>query len=168
MTKTAITHVQRHETHTEDAGKPKKGRKRGPRKLITHEETYDGSSGDEDQQNGRKKGRSVGANAARERSRVKTLRDAFLDLQRTLPSVPPDTKLSKLDVLVLATTYIAHLMRTLDMESGDKLHDTERQHRLQANGYLHPVKKWPMRSRLYVGSITTSTPNNQSQMQQTV
>ena len=42
-----------------------------------------------------------GDNAARERSRVKSLRAAFADLQRALPCVPPDTKLSKLDVLVL-------------------------------------------------------------------
>ncbi|XP_006901956.1 PREDICTED: transcription factor 24-like [Elephantulus edwardii] len=36
-----------------------------------------------------------------------------MELQRTLPSVPPDTKLSMLDVLLLATTYIAHLTRSL-------------------------------------------------------
>uniref|UniRef100_A0A3B3S1F8 Transcription factor 24 n=1 Tax=Paramormyrops kingsleyae TaxID=1676925 RepID=A0A3B3S1F8_9TELE len=53
------------------------------------------------------RGRPAAANAARERSRVQTLRHAFLELQRTLPSVPPDTKLSKLDLLILATTYIA-------------------------------------------------------------
>uniref|UniRef100_A0A665WJI2 BHLH domain-containing protein n=1 Tax=Echeneis naucrates TaxID=173247 RepID=A0A665WJI2_ECHNA len=70
------------------------------------------------------RGRPAAANAARERSRVQTLRNAFLELQRTLPSVPPDTKLSKLDVLILATTYIAHLTRTL-----------------QEEGYLHPVKR---------------------------
>lgn len=58
------------------------------------------------------------SNAARERSRVKTLRAAFLELQRTLPAVPKDTKLSKLDVLVLATTYIAHLTTTLARSSG--------------------------------------------------
>ena len=57
-------------------------------------------------------GRS-GNNAARERCRVRTLRAAFLELQRTLPTVPRDTKLSKLDVLVLATTYIAHLTSAL-------------------------------------------------------
>ena len=48
-----------------------------------------------------------GDNAARERSRVKSLRAAFADLQRALPCVPPDTKLSKLDVLVLGkVTYL--------------------------------------------------------------
>ena len=87
---------------------------------------------------------NVPCNAARERSRVKTLRDAFLDLQKSLPSVPPDTKLSKLDVLVLATTYIAHLMKSLDeTEEGGpngELPSIEHQHRLKANGYLHPVK----------------------------
>uniref|UniRef100_A0A8C4X693 Transcription factor 24 n=1 Tax=Erpetoichthys calabaricus TaxID=27687 RepID=A0A8C4X693_ERPCA len=71
------------------------------------------------------RGRPAAANAARERSRVQTLRHAFLELQKTLPSVPPDTKLSKLDVLILATTYIAHLTRTLQEEGV---------------GYLHPVK----------------------------
>ncbi|KAM4906253.1 transcription factor 24 [Sylvia borin] len=95
-------------------------------------------------------GRPAAANAARERSRVQTLRHAFLELQRTLPSVPPDTKLSKLDVLLLATTYIAHLTRSLQDEEespGEGLGTT-----LRGDGYLHPVKKWPMRSRLYIGA----------------
>ncbi|XP_010192453.1 PREDICTED: transcription factor 24, partial [Mesitornis unicolor] len=86
---------------------------------------------------------------ARERSRVQTLRHAFLELQKTLPSVPPDTKLSKLDVLLLATTYIAHLTRSLQDEEespGEGLGT------LRGDGYLHPVKKWPMRSRLYIGA----------------
>ncbi|NXY12792.1 TCF24 factor, partial [Atrichornis clamosus] len=94
-------------------------------------------------------GRPAAANAARERSRVQTLRHAFLELQKTLPSVPPDTKLSKLDVLLLATTYIAHLTRSLQDEEeapGDGLGT------LRGDGYLHPVKKWPMRSRLYIGA----------------
>ncbi|XP_034427881.1 transcription factor 24-like [Hippoglossus hippoglossus] len=101
------------------------------------------------------RGRPAAANAARERSRVQTLRNAFLELQRTLPSVPPDTKLSKLDVLILATTYIAHLTRTLQeegAEEGESTKQTEALHSLKGDGYLHPVKKWPMRSRLYVGA----------------
>ncbi|XP_002740066.2 transcription factor 24-like [Saccoglossus kowalevskii] len=112
----------------------------------------------------RRRGRPTGANAARERSRVKTLRSAFLELQKTLPAVPPDTKLSKLDVLVLATTYIAHLMQTLDSDNPDNGQETEIQHRLGANGYLHPVKKWPMRSRLYVGATPSSPPSQYSSM----
>ncbi|XP_013931858.1 PREDICTED: transcription factor 24 [Thamnophis sirtalis] len=89
------------------------------------------------QQTGATLGRPAAANAARERSRVQTLRHAFLELQRTLPSVPPDTKLSKLDVLLLATTYIAHLTRSLQDEEelpGKSLGT------LRGDGYLHPVK----------------------------
>lgn len=56
--------------------------------------------------------------------------------QAALPSVPPDTKLSKLDVLVLATNYIAYLTETLDQ--GGVLAE----HTLPSRpgGYLHPVK----------------------------
>lgn len=75
-------------------------------------------------------------NAARERSRVRNLRQAFRSLQAALPSVPPDTKLSKLDVLVLATNYIAHLSQTLDQGGGM----TEHMGTCKAGGYLHPVK----------------------------
>ncbi|XP_070782508.1 transcription factor 24-like [Enoplosus armatus] len=88
-------------------------------------------------------------NAARERSRVRNLRQAFHSLQAALPSVPPDTKLSKLDVLVLATNYIAYLTETLDQGG------TLAEHALPSRpgGFLHPVKKWPMRSLLYCGSV---------------
>ncbi|XP_073488908.1 transcription factor 24 [Aquarana catesbeiana] len=110
-------------------------------------------------------GRPAAANAARERNRVQTLRHAFLELQRTLPSVPPDTKLSKLDVLILATTYIAHLTRSLQ-EEDESSHNHPSTSPSSSNslspdllgslhsgdGYLHPVKKWPMRSRLYIGA----------------
>ncbi|OCT81498.1 hypothetical protein XELAEV_18028318mg [Xenopus laevis] len=75
-------------------------------------------------------------NAARERGRVRTLRQAFLSLQAALPSVPPNTKLSKLDVLVLATSYIAHLTHTLDQDRGG--HDSSLISR--GPGYLHPMK----------------------------
>ncbi|XP_023968762.2 transcription factor 23 [Chrysemys picta bellii] len=87
-------------------------------------------------------------NAARERSRVRTLRQAFLALQAALPSVPPDTKLSKLDVLVLATSYIAHLTHTL--HQGQPL--PEAAPLARAPNFLHPMKKWPMRSHLYAGA----------------
>ncbi|KAM8953317.1 transcription factor 23-like [Pelodytes ibericus] len=88
-------------------------------------------------------------NAARERTRVRTLRQAFLSLQAALPSVPPDTKLSKLDVLVLASSYIAHLTQTLDQEG--QLAGCSQISR--GPGFLHPMKKWPMRSRLYAGVV---------------
>ncbi|XP_034435543.1 transcription factor 24-like [Hippoglossus hippoglossus] len=88
-------------------------------------------------------------NAARERSRVRNLRQAFHSLQAALPSVPPDTKLSKLDVLVLATNYIAYLTETLDQGELVAEHTLSS----RSGGYLHPVKKWPMRSLLYCGSV---------------
>lgn len=100
------------------------------------------------------RGRPAAANAARERNRVQTLRHAFLELQRTLPSVPPDTKLSKLDVLILATTYIAHLTRTLQeegVEEGESTRQTEALQSLKGDGYLHPVKVGVReRPRLYL------------------
>ncbi|GIX69887.1 transcription factor 24 [Caerostris extrusa] len=109
-------------------------------------------------------------NAARERYRVKSLRNAFQNLQQCLPSVPPNTKLSKLDVLILATTYISHLSRILNedqevnTENGFPMNDfiamegsfasvaeTDVRSLSWEKSYLHPVKKWPMRSRLYAG-----------------
>ncbi|XP_049674377.1 transcription factor 23 [Accipiter gentilis] len=86
-------------------------------------------------------------NAARERSRVRALRQAFLSLQAALPAVPPGTKLSKLDILVLATSYIAHLSHALGRGPPPPTPSCP----LHGHPLLHPLKKWPMRSRLYVG-----------------
>lgn len=44
---------------------------------------------------------------------MRVLSKAFGRLKTTLPWVPADTKLSKLDTLRLATTYIAHLSSLL-------------------------------------------------------
>ncbi len=61
-----------------------------------------------------------GAANARERTRMRVLSKAFGRLKLTLPWVPPDTKLSKLDTLRLATSYIAHLKRILQQsEQGE-------------------------------------------------
>lgn len=49
----------------------------------------------------------------RERARMRVLSKAFCRLKTTLPWVPADTKLSKLDTLRLATSYIAHLRAVL-------------------------------------------------------
>lgn len=56
--------------------------------------------------------------------------------QAALPSVPADTKLSKLDVLLLAADYIAHLTHTLQQE-GVLAEDTITS---CPGGNLHPVK----------------------------
>ena len=94
-------------------------------------------------------GKPTKGNAARERNRVQTLRSAFLDLQRCLPAVPLDTKLSKLDVLVLATTYIGHLTWALQGEGGPesscKVKESGGVDKIErkpapAKEFLHPVK----------------------------
>lgn len=117
------------------------------------------------------KGCSTSRNAERERTRVRSLRDAFQTLQRALPYVPPNTKLSKLDVLILATTYISHLTRILGEEdmfpSNDFVNEVvphegsnlsqHLQNHIREGSYLRPVKKWPMRSRLYAGTETWSS-----------
>lgn len=54
---------------------------------------------------------------ARERARMRVLSKAFCRLKTTLPWVPADTKLSKLDTLRLAATYIAHLRAVLRDDS---------------------------------------------------
>ncbi|CAF4447132.1 unnamed protein product, partial [Rotaria socialis] len=53
---------------------------------------------------------------ARERARMRVLSKAFIKLKTHLPWVPHDTKLSKLDTLRLATSYILHLTQILDTD----------------------------------------------------
>ena len=61
----------------------------------------------------------LGAANLRERTRMRVLSKGFAKLKLMLPWVPPDTKLSKLDTLRLATSYISHLQRVLD-DNGDE------------------------------------------------
>ncbi|XP_061756654.1 transcription factor 21 isoform X2 [Nerophis ophidion] len=78
-------------------------------------------------------GKPVQRNAAnaRERARMRVLSKAFSRLKTSLPWVPSDTKLSKLDTLRLASSYIAHLREIL---ANDKYE----------NGFIHPVNlTWP-------------------------
>merc|ERR1712029_392966 len=60
-----------------------------------------------------------GAANLRERTRMRILSKAFGKLKLMLPWVPPDTKLSKLDTLRLATSYISHLQVLLESEEDD-------------------------------------------------
>merc|ERR1711892_1033295 len=57
---------------------------------------------------------------SRERTRMRVLSKAFGRLKLTLPWVPPDTKLSKLDTLRLAMSYINQLQRTLEEDDNNK------------------------------------------------
>lgn len=57
------------------------------------------------------------ANALRERIRAQNLKKAYIELQKTLPNVPPDTKLPRLNILLLAIDHIEHLMQVLSQEN---------------------------------------------------
>jgi hypothetical protein len=63
----------------------------------------------------------------KERRRTQSINNAFADLRNRIPQIPPDTKLSKIKTLKLATDYIEYLMRVLQendptslLESGFK------------------------------------------------
>ncbi|XP_046409202.1 helix-loop-helix protein 1 [Ischnura elegans] len=54
------------------------------------------------------------AHATRERVRVEAFNASFAELRRLLPTLPPDKKLSKIEILRLAICYIAYLNHVLD------------------------------------------------------
>ncbi|CAL8322305.1 unnamed protein product [Merluccius merluccius] len=55
------------------------------------------------------------AHATRERVRVEAFNVAFTDLRKLLPILPPDKKLSKIEILRLAMCYISYLNHVLDV-----------------------------------------------------
>ncbi|KAK3088590.1 hypothetical protein FSP39_021003 [Pinctada imbricata] len=55
------------------------------------------------------------AHATRERFRVEAFNQAFGELRKLLPILPPDKKLSKIEILRLAICYIAHLRNVLEL-----------------------------------------------------
>jgi len=59
----------------------------------------------------------------RERTRMRVLSKAFVRLKTSLPWVPSDTKLSKLDTLKLATSYISYLSNILDEDENKQNND---------------------------------------------
>ncbi|KAJ8013141.1 hypothetical protein DPEC_G00050210 [Dallia pectoralis] len=54
------------------------------------------------------------AHATRERIRVEAFNVAFAELRKLLPTLPPDKKLSKIEILRLAICYISYLNHVLD------------------------------------------------------
>ncbi|KAK0091053.1 hypothetical protein PV326_003817 [Microctonus aethiopoides] len=54
------------------------------------------------------------AHATRERVRVEAFNVAFAELRKLLPTLPPDKKLSKIEILRLAICYIAYLNHVLE------------------------------------------------------
>ncbi|KAK2579856.1 hypothetical protein KPH14_007539 [Odynerus spinipes] len=89
---------------------------------------------------------------ARERARMRVLSKAFCRLKTTLPWVPADTKLSKLDTLRLAATYIAHLRAVL-RDDGDTHPETTRS--------LSLALSWPFAIQ---GTNTSMLTNNSCNM----
>ncbi|XP_034650852.1 neurogenic differentiation factor 2 [Drosophila subobscura] len=63
---------------------------------------------------------------ARERMRMRVLSSAYGRLKTKLPNIPPDTKLSKLDTLRLATLYIKQLITAV--ETGSHSHSHSHSH----------------------------------------
>ncbi|KAK4320325.1 hypothetical protein Pmani_008831 [Petrolisthes manimaculis] len=55
------------------------------------------------------------AHASRERMRVEAFNVSFAQLRKLLPTLPPDKKLSKIEILRLAICYIAYLNHVLDV-----------------------------------------------------
>lgn len=91
------------------------------------EEKYGGGGRVQDNHQDSMDGPRAPRNAAnaRERARMRVLSKAFCRLKTTLPWVPADTKLSKLDTLRLAATYIAHLRAVL-RDEGESHPETTR------------------------------------------
>ncbi|XP_076603315.1 helix-loop-helix protein 2-like [Chaetodon auriga] len=55
------------------------------------------------------------AHATRERVRVLAFNVAFAELRKLLPTLPPDKKLSKIEILRLAICYISYLNHVLNV-----------------------------------------------------
>ncbi len=55
------------------------------------------------------------AHATRERLRVEAFNVAFSELRKLLPTLPPDKKLSKIEILRLAICYISYLNHVLEL-----------------------------------------------------
>ncbi|CAG2116787.1 unnamed protein product [Medioppia subpectinata] len=89
------------------------------RKISENELQFDYNNTSSDSEYSETNGkRPVARNAAnaRERARMRVLSKAFTRLKTSLPWVPADTKLSKLDTLRLAASYINHLRQILAEE----------------------------------------------------
>ena len=55
------------------------------------------------------------AHATRERIRVEAFNVSFCELRSLLPTLPPDKKLSKIEILRLAICYISYLNHVLEL-----------------------------------------------------
>lgn len=86
----------------------------------------------------------------RERTRMRVLSKAFVKLKTSLPWVPSDTKLSKLDTLKLATSYIAYLTKILEDDDLNAINLTQQPP-------LHPTQSMPPSSKTTKTRHSTAT-----------
>ncbi|KAM9710557.1 helix-loop-helix protein 1-like [Menidia menidia] len=70
-------------------------------------------SGEQRRRRRRATARYRSAHASRERVRVLAFNLAFAELRKLLPTLPPDKKLSKIEILRLAISYISYLNNVL-------------------------------------------------------
>ncbi|KAM3186424.1 hypothetical protein ACTXT7_004359 [Hymenolepis weldensis] len=105
---------------------------------------------------------------ARERSRMRVLSTAFMELKSVLPWVPRDTKLSKLDTLKLAAGYISYLDQILSdsetpsciiiqPESSNWTRDAKAMCTYQQNAYIPPFQPFLDPINYPVPQISDST-----------
>ncbi|RZF44443.1 hypothetical protein LSTR_LSTR002216 [Laodelphax striatellus] len=121
-----------------------------PRRRASEDE-WDMDDMDDGCQKGGGGGQQRNAANARERARMRVLSRAFCRLKTTLPWVPADTKLSKLDTLRLATSYIAHLRAVLCLDRDDDHQPSP------AVATVHPLNlTWPFSFQTPVMSPTRS------------
>ena len=71
-------------------------------------------------------------NNERERGRTQSVNGAFAHLRGMIPTEPVDRKLSKIETLRLATSYIEHLINQLN--SGELFFD--REENVRRSGYI--------------------------------
>ena len=80
---------------------------------------------------------------ARERTRMRVLSKSFERLKLMLPWVPADTKLSKLDTLRLAMTYINHLHNMVVESDAENMTETVPCHSSERLTSVNNKRSWP-------------------------
>uniref|UniRef100_A0A1B6CMV8 BHLH domain-containing protein n=1 Tax=Clastoptera arizonana TaxID=38151 RepID=A0A1B6CMV8_9HEMI len=122
-----------------------------PRRRNTVRQKISLSEEEFDDDDSREKPQQRNAANARERARMRVLSRAFCRLKTTLPWVPPDTKLSKLDTLRLATSYIAHLRAVLCLDDDDEEDQT------RIPNTIHPLNlTWPFSFQQPTGAMNNN------------
>ncbi|PFX18182.1 transcription factor 24-like [Stylophora pistillata] len=116
----------------------------------------------------RRKGSSdtPSANALRERVRAQNMKRAYLKLQKTLPQVPPDTKLPRLNILLMAIDYISHLRDVLHNDTCAAEENTSPHKVEEKCGMFRPfIEKWPIRCQLLSDFLRPQLDESQTRRQ---